>query len=171
MIEAPLSRGKVALIDDEDGERVMAYKWTVQAHVRRGKTIYYAHRNLARQGRKGAQKSILLHRFILNAPDDMQVDHVNSDGLDNRRANLRLATSSQNCCNRTRHPNNKTGFTGVYWHNRLKTFCVQVRYEGATYSLSGFDMAEDAARARDALAKRYHGEFARLNFPTEQETQ
>jgi len=162
MIEVPLTQGRVALIDDEDAERVLAYKWHAWWCAKGGR--WYAMRTV-QVGK--LRRCVRLHRFIVNAPDGVQVDHIDRDSLNNRRSNLRFATHGQNQTNKKRHRTNKTGFKGVYWHKAKRTFVAQVRCGGVTYSLVGFNTAQDAARARDMLAKRYHGEFATLNFPAD----
>lgn len=161
MVEIPLSQGKVALIDDEDAERVLAYKWTLgAAHNRKGRTVYYARRSV---WSKTKQRTVLLHRFIMNAPDGVQVDHCNLDGLDNRRANLRLATNAQNHCNIPSQPE-RLGLRGVERLRRNAGYGARIKVNGELVRIGPFKTAEDAARAYDMMAKHYHGEFATLNF-------
>jgi hypothetical protein len=160
MIEVPLTQGRVALIDDEDAERVLIYKWT---YAVRGKSEY-ARRAVLRDG---TSHSIYLHRFILDAPSRLEVDHINGDGLDNRRCNLRLATKSQNHCNASVITRRDTGFRGVYVTPDSKRYNARIVANGSIIRVGPFGKAEDAARAYDVLAKHYHGEFAALNFPSE----
>lgn len=169
MVEVTLTQGKVALIDDEDAERILAHKWTLLTINREGKITYYARRNVAPQGWNGPQKSILLHRFILDAPDGMQVDHINHDGLDNRRENLRLATNAQNHWNIPSSRPNQFGFRGVESPKRFNGgYGARIKVNGELVRVGPFKTAEEAARAYDLLAKHYHGEFATLNFPTKE---
>jgi HNH endonuclease len=164
MVEVPLTQGKVALIDDEDAERVLAYKWCTQwdKSSPRWRAIRYS-------GRKHGRRTALLHRFIMDAPDGVQVDHINQDPLDNRRSNLRLATNSQNNCNKGRHIDSSTGFKGVWRHKKLGAFQAGIEHQGKKYHLGYFTTAEEAARAYDIAALMLHGEFARVNFPEESE--
>ncbi len=161
IIEVPLSRGYVALIDAEDSEKVLAYKWHVLINKKNPVTtsIYVIGRIKGR--------TVYLHRFIMDAPKNLQVDHINHNGLDNRRANLRLATPSQNQYNRI-HTNTKTGFRGVKLCRTSKTapFYAGIRSENRYYNLGSFKTREEAAIAYDRKAIELHGEFAVLNFPT-----
>jgi hypothetical protein len=166
MIEIPLTKGKVALIDDEDSARVMAHKWTAMFVPKSNK--WYARRNTVRRenGRK-CQQSILLHRFIIDAPPHLQVDHINNDGLDNRRSNLRFASNAQNHANMKMSTKNKSGFKGVCWLKERRRWLASITVNQTTHYLGHFKDPLDAARAYDAKARELCGEFARLNFPQE----
>ena len=96
MKEISLTKGLVAIIDDEDFERVSRYKWV---SLKNKRTVYASRSS----DLKGGKKTMYMHRFIMNPPSDMQVDHINGDGLDNRRVNLRVCTQSQNLKNSWRH--------------------------------------------------------------------
>jgi hypothetical protein len=160
MITIPLTQGQVAVIDDEDAERVLAYKWSA-TWCKRGRR-WYAVRSVGPENSRG---SIRMHRFILDAPPNQKVDHINQDGLDNRRSNLRFATNSQNGCNRKATRISSTGLKGV-WPNRITgRFGARIQHLGVRRHLGYYDTAEAAARAYDEAARRLHGEFACLNFP------
>ena len=161
MITIELTQGKAALIDDEDFERVSKYKWTL-SDVSRKK--FYARRS---DWNKGNQKTILMHRFIMNAPEGFEVDHIDGDGLNNQKHNLRLATSAENRWNSQKQLNNKTGFWGVGFDRRKKDRCfyARIKVNNKCIFLGHYRSATEAAMIYDAAAKKFHGEFARLNFP------
>ncbi|MBU6408070.1 MAG: HNH endonuclease [Alphaproteobacteria bacterium] len=112
-------------------------------------------------------KTIYLHRLIMKAPKGVTVDHINRDGLDNRKANLRLASQSEN--NANREVRNSTGFRGVVKHrSKFRAFISAPRTEArAHFHLGCFSTAEEAARAYDKAARARWGAFAQLNFPQE----
>lgn len=148
-----LSQGLDAEIDDEDWEKVKNYKWF--AHVRPKRTYAVS------SSIKG--KTIYMHRLILSAPENMEVDHKDGDGLNNRRDNLRFATSKQNNANAYR-AQNVSGYVGVNV-TPAGRWQARARKGGTRYHIGVFDTAEEAARAYDAWTLAEYGEFAVLNFP------
>jgi len=102
-----------------------------------------------------------------DTPQAFFIDHINHNGLDNRKANLRPAMHWQNVCNRPKSPRTKSRskYKGLTWHKRKGKWHVRIRFKGHTESLGYFDNETDAAAAYDQAAKRYHGRFAILNFP------
>jgi hypothetical protein len=154
----PLSDGYVALVDPEDFERFGKFNWRLQDS--KAKFLY-----ARRIAQKNNQKTtIYLHRAIMDAPKGVLVDHANRNTLDCRRANLRLATSSQNLSNCIRR-RGKHGFIGV--KQQYQKFYGRVKVNGREYTTPAVTTPEQAARDRDQLAMRLHGEFAVLNFPKE----
>ena len=144
------NRGLVALVSDEDYERISQWNWSAVSTQRRNGG--YAMRRDNRSG-----KTILMHREVLNAPEGIEVDHVNGNGLDNRRENLRLVTVQQNRQNRSRGRNNQTGYKGVTFDKKSGKWAMSFRVL--------FDSAEEAARVYDRIALLIHGEHAKTNFP------
>jgi hypothetical protein len=104
-----------------------------------------------------------MHRFIMNPPHDKCVDHIDGNGLNNRRANLRICTLQENSCNK----HGKRKFIGVYPYGKTGKYQGRIMKQGKSYHTRLFDDPLDAARARDALAIRLHGPFAHLNRPDE----
>jgi hypothetical protein len=148
----PLSQGKRALVDDADYEYLSQWKWCFGAG--------YA----VRTDRTGREKSVRMHLVIMNAPQGMEVDHRDGNGLNNQRHNLRLCTSTQNKHNRRPFKNNPTGYKGVYLFQG-KYWRAKIAINKKQIHLGQFKTAIEAARAYDAAARKYFGEFAWLNFP------
>lgn len=108
-------------------------------------------------------KNILLHRLILNAEEDQEVDHQNGDKLDNRRFNLRIVSSQENSFNQTLRSDNSTGWKGVSFSIRDRKYRANICKGGKNYSLGYYDTAIEAAMAYNKAAKRLFGEYACLN--------
>jgi hypothetical protein len=155
----------VALVDDQDYERVSQFNWFASKPTVTGRIT--ASRRVAHPTDPKKQQSLYLHRFILNAPPGLVVDHINGNGLDNRRCNLRLATHSQNHANVGLIANNKTGYKGVSVCSKTGKYRVRVHLQGRQLWGGYFTDLIEAARAHDAKAKEVFGGFARLNFPEE----
>lgn len=149
----PLTRGMVAVIDAADAAVVGQHCWRA---VHRNGT-WYAVATVRGRG-------IYLHRFLLDLPRGVRVDHEDRDGLNNRRGNLRSATVGQNMANSKMLSSNTSGYRGVSWHAQRRRWVAYIKHEQRTRYLGLFDSAEDAARAYDAAAQVLHGEFASLNF-------
>jgi hypothetical protein len=160
MKEVPLTKGKAALVDDEDYLEVSKYKWLLT----RGNSKFYAGRDVIIAGRK---TRLLLHRELLGAPRGLVVDHKDGDGLNNCRSNIRLATKSQN-------QQNQRAQARVGKHSRFKGVSYQADSSDRPWkayifvgdvkvSLGHFQREERAAQAYNSAAVRYFGEFALLN--------
>ncbi len=107
-----------------------------------------------------------MHQELVKVPDGMVVDHINHDGMDNRRANLRPATYSQNLYHRKNRSGAKySKYKGVSWKKHNRKWEARIGFEKKEIHLGYFRSEIDAARAYDRAAKKYHGEFASLNFP------
>jgi hypothetical protein len=155
----------------------MSGKWYYWVNGNKYKKTHYAMNGDRRKS---------IHRLVTNAPKGMDVDHINNNGLDNRKENLRICTRSQNSMNRKPRFDNPTGYKGVqytptqrYKYTSKKTGITTVKEhkvknpyraylgDGKGGHLQGgrYATAEEAARARDLLAVKMHGEFVYLNFP------
>lgn len=135
MKKIKLTNGQYALVDDQDYEWLSQWSW----HPSCG----YAGRNNG----YGIKKT-LMHRLILNAPDGVEVDHINRDRLDNQRANLRLASRSINQQNKGMQKNNTSGYKGVSWHKNCSRWVAYIQRDGKIQRLGTFKTIEEAARKR-----------------------
>jgi len=140
---------KILLSPQDEHLRAMNWYVTNGGYVRRNYML------------DGARKYELLHRVVMGARDGEIVDHINGNGADNRRENLRVCTHVQNMQNRKMHINNAAGFKGVY--PRRGKFCAQIRRDGVKRHLGTYATVAEAKQVYDAAAKALHLEFARFN--------
>lgn len=163
MKEIPLTQGQVAFVDEEDYERVFALSW----YAVYTKHSFYARRAVPRN-ESGNQLHLPMPNFILNLPVGQKVDHIDGNGLNNTRSNLRSATTQQNGRNRRKQAGRSSRYKGVCWHLRDKGWQASIRYNSKNKGYLGlFESEIAAAKAYDAAAVKYFSEFARLNFPIE----
>lgn len=149
----PLTRGLVAILDAEDAHHAEGFNWTALSE---GHT-HYARRN---DTRGGGQRSVLLHRIVMGAKPGQVVDHINGDGLDCRKSNMRLASQRENCCN-SRPRKSASGIKGVHKHRLCNKFVASIAANGRRHYLGLFYTAEQAAQAYAQASARLHGEFGR----------
>jgi hypothetical protein len=146
-----LASGDVATIDAADADIVGQYNWS-------------NHGNYA-QTNSGLGVLLLMHRLVMDAADGVSIDHIDGNPLNNRRANLRVATHRQNIANIGLRRNNRSGFIGVSRIQSQDVYRATIRVNGRQEALGVFDNPEDAAIAYDQRAREVHGEYARVNFP------
>ncbi len=152
----PVKGGPFAIVDAADYEMLSKYRWCAK-HT---PTTCYA---IAKP--KG--KDIAMHRLIMNAPTGLLVDHIDHNGLNNTRKNLRLCTYSQNMQNQKPRTGCTSKYKGVRWQKHCKKFRAGIRHNGKIYDLGYFKDEIKAAKAYDKIAKKLFAQFAYLNFPEE----
>jgi hypothetical protein len=169
----PLTQGLYAKVDPVDFYRLIKYKW----YARKSAQTYYA---TSTQYQNGRRCDLHMHRLIMEytlyvelgtrnvapnkLPCNLFIDHKNGDGFDNRRANLRLADSTQNNYNRRITSRRTSNYKGVDYRPSKKAYRARITVNKKRIFLGHFPSEVDAARAYDHAAKKYHGEFAVLNF-------
>jgi len=154
----PLTQGKFARVDNQDFERVNQFKWFAQKQ-RTGN--YYAYRRIRLSNSERASQA--MHQFLL--PGVKEVDHIDTDGLNNQRENIRPVTRTQNNTNRRKFAGCSSRFKGVCWYGRDEVWAARIRVGQRCVFLGNYESEEDAAHVYDYAARIYFGEFARLNFP------
>lgn len=158
----PLTRGYVAIIDSADLPLVANRKWSARPS-RSDQYTAYAVTYLY-----STRRPIYMHRVLLRVEGvHNHVDHIDGNGLNNRRSNLRVASRSQNLCNRPKPSSNTSGFKGVWYYKARNRWLAEIRHNGVKHRLGYFTDRIEAAKAYDRAARELHGEFAVLNFPAE----
>lgn len=149
------------LVDDEDYDYLNQFSWQIY----KSKKVYYTARSIYTPKEKNKQKAIFMHRELLGVTDKSKskifVDHIDHNGLNNQRNNIRLCSNTENQKNKV--PRGKSKYLGV-WYNR-NSIVSKIRINKVQVTIGqGYKTEEEAARAYDAMAKKHHGEFANLNF-------
>lgn len=150
-----LTQGKFAIVDEADYEWLNQWKWNLNSQTYAVRGFYIGNYK---------QKTLSMHRLIIDAPLGIFVDHINGNGLDNRRCNLRLCTHSQNHMNRKHHKDASSKYKGVSWHKPLKKWRTQIAVKQKGIHLGYFVSEIEAALAYNEAARIYFGEFAKLNI-------
>lgn len=147
-----LTQNKFAVVDDDDFEYLSQFNWD----TKKSRGTFYARRFLS-------GKRIMMHNEIMKPTSGMFVDHIDGNGQNNQKSNLRICTFAQNNRNASKRKDNTSGFKGVSKAKNGKWY-AQVRINGKHVLSKLFDSPIDAAHAYDEAAKQYFGEFARTNF-------
>lgn len=153
MKEIILSCGVKCFVDDNDYAELSKYKW----HLEVNRTVKYA---IRRPITNGKRHKVTMYSQIMSYPAST-IDHIDGNGLNNTRDNLRLATVQENCFNRKTQQNSRTGYKGVSYYKGK--FMARITYSGTTLFLGLFDTKEEAARAYNRTATEYFGRFAHVN--------
>ena len=158
----PLTQGKYTIVDPQRYEELAKYKWFAV----RSESGYYALRmTKAKKGSGVRQKGVRMHRVILKPTKGKFIDHINHNGLDNRRANLRICTAQQNTWNKRKQRGNYSSkYKGVTWLRSENKWQVRIVCNGKRIFIGYFDDEKAAAMAYDDKAKELFGEYAALNL-------
>jgi hypothetical protein len=151
-----LTQGFFTIVDDEDYDYLIKYKWDVQRSKK--KSVCYARTRI--NDSTGKRITLLMHRIIMKAPINLQVDHISGNGLNNLRGNLRLCTQTQNNGNTRIYRHNTSGIKGVSWNKSRKKWIAQIYKKNKPVYLGGFDCPLIAKLVYEKEAKEYFGEFA-----------
>lgn len=151
MKQIKLNQDKFALIDDEDYQLMSQYRWCI---VKCKNNLY---------ARITVKPNTRMHRLIINCPSGLEIDHINGDGLDNQKGNLRVCTHAQNLQNK-RSQKGTSKYKGVHWDKASKNWRAQIGFKGAKFNLGLFNSEIGAAKTYDKKAKELFGSFALINF-------
>ena len=144
----PLTQGRFAIVDAEDYEWLSKWKWSYGYGGYAGRGIQYG--------------VIYMHRLILGTPAGSHTDHINGNGLDNRKSNLRICTHHENMRNRSKQKGSSK-YKGVYWERKREKWIAQIKINNKNIHLGSFKKEYDASVAYDLAAIKYHGIFAKVN--------
>jgi hypothetical protein len=161
-VEIPLRGGLIALVDEVDAELVAGYRWRAV----KIKHCFYARTQLREPG----WPCVYMHRLLLAVPRGVCVDHINHDGLDNQRANLRVCSKAQNLANARKRISPRgthSDFKGIIFIGRLQKWRAQISFQKVRRYLGHYSSEVEAARAYDRAARETFGDFACVNFPEE----
>lgn len=145
----------VALVDDEDYKWLNDYKW----HLRDIK-IMNAGTKIKIDGKWFEKR---MHHFLVDVPEGFEVDHIDRNGLNNQKSNLRVVTHSQNMMNRNSFKGSSSKYKGVCWHKQCKKWFAQIVLNKKHYYLGLYENEIDAAKAYNKRAKKLHGKYVNLN--------
>lgn len=145
----PLTQNRFTIVDNEDYHKLIKYNWCVSSG--------YATRGTNSNGH------FKMHRVIMNAKNNEEIDHIDGNRLNNQKSNLRIVTRTQNQMNRKLQKNNKSGYKGVSWCSKSKKWLSQIRINTHTKFLGYFVNKNKAAVVYNEAAMKYFGEFCNIN--------
>lgn len=155
MKELQLYTGEITLIDDEDYEWLSTYKLFIS-----NKRYNYVSLSIKTNGKWGRKD---IHQLIMKTPKGMYTDHIDGNGLNNQKKNLRIVTNSQNCMNRISQKKTSSIYKGVSWHKKNNKWLSNICINKKRISIGYFDNEKDAAKAYNEKAKELFGKYVKLN--------
>ena len=155
-VQIPLSKGFYATVDIEDHERVSKHKWTAL------QTPWTVYARRTWRSEDGKQHSMYLHRFIMQPQPNEEVDHRDGDGRNCTRANMRIATKSNNAHNQKRKKTNTSGIKGVSFFKAVGRWRADITHNNKLIYLGSFLTKEEAGAAYATAAKMLHKDFHKL---------
>lgn len=158
MREISLKNGRIAIIDDEDYEIVSQYRW----YLLKGKNTEYACHKKTENAI--SLPTILMHRLVMNAPKGSQIDHINGDGLDNRKCNLRFCSHQENSRNSPKNWRGTSKYKGVGLCKRRKKWRARIKLNNKQVEIGCYNTEIEAATAYNMVALANFRQFARLNY-------
>lgn len=152
--------GQVAMVDNEDYDWISKFSW----HLKNSGTVLYARCNVVLDNK---HTTMTMHRMVMTAKKGQIVDHIDRNGLNNQKYNLRFATKAQNKMNCISHKNSSSKYKGVHWNKVSKVWQSRIQFEGKKIFLGAFDNEIEAARAYDKKSIEIFGEYSRVNLKGE----
>lgn len=140
-------------MDDEDYEWLNEYKWHIDAYGYAGAAI--------KINNKWVKK--IMHRLLINTPNGMEIDHIDNNGLNNQKSNLRIVTHHQNIMNKSKRKNGSSIFRGVGWCKAANKWQARISLNKKEHYIGIFKNEKDAAKAYNERAIELFGEYANLN--------
>jgi len=155
--------GMDVIIDDEDFQKINSMKWALDEYRYKIRGKAYFRCSLSKIINGKYQRSVWLHRFIMNQDswNGLVVDHANGNTLDNRKLNLRICPQLKNSQNRAMSKNNSSGYKGVNWNDITQRWHARIGVNWKRISLGYYDTPEEAYAAYCEASKKYHGEYGR----------
>lgn len=148
---------KEVLIDDEDWERIKKYRWFIWKHHNKFYVMSTIYNKITKE-----TKNFSLHRLIMNFPKNMQINHIDGNGLNNQKNNLRVCTQAENLRNSKKSKNNTSGYKGVSYNKYAKKYDARIMIDHKQIFLGNFKTLELAYVAYCKASKKYHGKFGRV---------
>lgn len=160
MKEIKLNRNFIAFVDDEDYDRVMEHTWCVTTNRVKSKESHYAITNLYE---KGIKSTLTMHEFILGKVEGLEIDHWDTNTLNNQKTNLRHLTHRNNCRNTPKRADTTSKYKGVSWNKGHKKYKAYISPNEKMIHLGYFDDPIEAAEIYNTAATLHFGEYAHLN--------